>query len=337
MVNVIRRIAHRPVVALVIATSFFSSVALAGDAATAEALFREGRERLAAGDVQGACVKFQESQRIDASPGTLLNLATCHERDGKLATAWAEFVAAAKLAKSRGDPTQSGEAERRAAALVPRVPHLTIVMAAPPIGVIIRRDDVELGDGSFGSPLPVDPGPHRIVVSAPGHAAATLDVSLREAEAREVTVPDLMPEKAPPAKAKTVTPPDHAPAPVSSNPDARLGWVIGGAGVALAATGGALYAMALSADHTAQRACGYDGHYACTPTAKAAESKRDTLATFATISGAVGIAGIGVGLWFLLQPATPSGPGTSATVSYPRFVPEVFPHGTGVSFHETFE
>ena len=73
------------------------AVAYAGDGrspavtAMAEALFKEGKKLLAEQKVPEACRKFESSYRIDPAPGTLINLALCHEQEGKLATAWGEF------------------------------------------------------------------------------------------------------------------------------------------------------------------------------------------------------------------------------------------------------
>src|SRR5262249_18506399 len=68
----------------------------------AEAMFQEGKRLLSEGQTAEACARFASSFAIEASSGTLLNLALCHETQGKTATAWAEYRAAARLARSQG-------------------------------------------------------------------------------------------------------------------------------------------------------------------------------------------------------------------------------------------
>ena len=57
------------------------------DVATAEKLFQEGRRLMANGSIEEACAKFTESQRLDPSSGTLINLAACHAELGMTASA----------------------------------------------------------------------------------------------------------------------------------------------------------------------------------------------------------------------------------------------------------
>src|SRR4051812_24565538 len=56
-----------------------------------QALFDEGRRLLEAGNYVEACAKLDESYRLDAAAGTLLNLALCHEQQGRSASAWFEY------------------------------------------------------------------------------------------------------------------------------------------------------------------------------------------------------------------------------------------------------
>src|SRR5208283_1046759 len=62
-----------------------------GDKVASQALFEDARKLLVEGKYAEACPKFADSQRLDPSPSTLLNLANCWERSGKAATAWATY------------------------------------------------------------------------------------------------------------------------------------------------------------------------------------------------------------------------------------------------------
>src|SRR5262249_46236771 len=56
-------------------------------AAMAEKLFDEARQLMLGHTYDEACAKFAESERLDPAAGTLLNLAVCHEAQGRTATA----------------------------------------------------------------------------------------------------------------------------------------------------------------------------------------------------------------------------------------------------------
>ena len=160
--------------------------------AEAEALFREGKRLLAAGDTAGACDKLDASERLDPACGTELNLADCLERDGQLASAWAMFVKAEQTAKRIDDRKRGAEARRRAARLLPRLVYLTIDVDHPIDGLVVERNGAALDRVLWNQRLPLDPDEYQIVASAPGRVTWSTTVSLRT-ESRTVTVPALDP------------------------------------------------------------------------------------------------------------------------------------------------
>ena len=157
------------------------------DPAAAAALFQEGREAAKRGDYLTACPKLGDSYRLDPAVGTLLNLADCNEHLGKLATAWQLFRQAAE--RLTPDDDRMAAAQRRIAALAPRVPHLTIgVSKSAPAGTKVTRGGVDLGSGSLGAVLPIDPGRHVVVVTAPERSERRFDVEMAEGQSHHLMV-----------------------------------------------------------------------------------------------------------------------------------------------------
>jgi len=142
--------------------------------AAAQALFEQGRDLLRAGRASEACPKLEESQRLDAAMGTLLALALCHEAEGKLASAWVEFSGVLSLAVREGHGERERLARERVEALKPRLS--TLELRVPDAvrsinGLVVRQNDVVLGQEAWNQPVPVDGGEYRIRVQAPGFVA----------------------------------------------------------------------------------------------------------------------------------------------------------------------
>src|SRR5262249_37092530 len=126
----------------VLASASTAAAQRPSDKGIAEALFRDAKQRLEAGDVDGAGPKFQDSQKIDPALGTLLFLAICHERQGRTATAWSEFASASSWADRTAQPERGDLARKHMAALESRLWKLTIHTAAAKIpGLEIRVDN----------------------------------------------------------------------------------------------------------------------------------------------------------------------------------------------------
>lgn len=224
------------------------------DAASAEALFRDGMTLLDSGRYAEACQKLADSHKLDPASGTLLALALCHEKQGHTASAWAAYVDAANLARRDGRRDREETAQRRAAELEKQLARLTIDLspAARAItGIDVKRDGQSVPASAIGSPLPIDPGEHVIEASAPRKRPTRLTVRIEPSNATAVTIPDLADEvAAAPASADPV----HAEEPRGFHPRRTLGVIIGGVGLASIAAGGLFGMQAFSkADESRER------------------------------------------------------------------------------------
>ena len=207
------------------------------DRQVAQSLFEQARELMAKNEHAKACPMLVESQRLDPGGGTLLNLALCYEGEGKLATAQLALNDAMSQAAKDGRADRETLAREHLAAIAPRVPKLTLLAPThPPRGLVLELDGIAMSAATSGVPLPVDPGPHEVRLSAPGYAPWTATPKLREGESQRVQLPDLAraaSSDAPPP------PPRVAPPPPSSVPTTKLSttsWAFAGA------TAGALVA-----------------------------------------------------------------------------------------------
>ncbi len=287
------------------------SEAKAQNRALAEALFREGKALGEAGEIAQACKKFKESQRLDPSLGTLLHLAACYAEEGRTASAWAAFNAAADMAATAKQKERETLARTRAAELESKLSQLKLSVAEPVEGLTIELDGTALGEDTIGTPLPVDPGKHRLVASAPGKAPSTQEVEIAEGPStQEVELPKLadLPAVAQAAPAPALTPvTEQEP---SDKPVQRVtGFAIGGAGVVLLGVGGYFGLRAKSQADEADEFC-----QAATCTQRGLDGHEDahTSATLSNVFFAVGIAGIAAGTYLVLTSGSPSAPPQSA-------------------------
>lgn len=216
----------RAVTCLAAAASLVSASVLAQptpeDRAVAEALFQDARRLMEEKRFAAACPKLEEAQRLAPAGGSLLNLAACHEATGRIAAAWAEYRDAETQAKKAGRRDREKIAHDRSEALAPLVPKLVIVVGAPiaALGPRITRDATEVGAAAWGAEIPLDPGPHSLRATAPGHVAWEAVVELEIGKVSRVTVPPLELVPAPPAKASASPPPapPSASMPVAAPP-----------------------------------------------------------------------------------------------------------------------
>ena len=328
----------RPLLALALVAALgFAKAARADetvrrDPAAAEALWQQGRALRAAGKIAEACPKFEASYKLDPALGALLNLASCHELQGRIGTAWAEYKDAEEQAERAGDKKRLAFAKKRAAALEARVPRLEIVAANPPAGLVVTRDGQPLGAGALGTMLPVDPGVHTVEVRAPGRAAWKRKIELLAGERQTIDVPVLATVETPaePAPVAVVAPPVAAPLspPPSSSGAKTAGLVLGGVGVAGLAVGAVFGLLTGSAASSARPHCPND---ACDATGLADVDRAKTDAWVSDVGFVAGGAALVAGV-VLIVTARPTRPATSGL----SLTPIATPGGGGLGARGSF-
>ena len=281
------------------------------DKAAADVAFQAAKALMAQGKIAEACPKFELSHKEDPQLGSLLNLADCHEKIGKLATAWAEFREAIDLAKAKNDDRE-GFARERSEKLAPRVSHIKLV-GTKDIKVSLDGRDVS---ALVGESIPMDPGEHEIVTKQGSAPEAKRTVKLaHDGEELEIQVPipadQTLPEGAPPAKSKRKL----------------IGVITAGAGLAVAGVGLYFGKRAFDQYDESQDHC--DDNNACDPKgAQLIDDARSSALTSNILIG-VGVAAIATGaiLWFTAPKERPTavtarpvvGPSTVAGVIELRF------------------
>jgi serine/threonine-protein kinase len=251
----------------------------ASDKAAAEALFDQAQTLMKKKDYAEACTKFEQSQRIDPAIGTLLYLADCYERVGRLASAWATFREGASEARESGQMDRARAGDKRAELLEPRLSKLTVTVAKENDGIdglTVTRGKEGVLKGLWGVAVPVDAGDYMVRASAPGYkpfeqtinvpadaASATINVPKLEVDPDQAAPAEPVPVEppaAPPVVAPPVAPPpgqDRGPADDSDpgSTQRTIGLVVGGVGLIGIGVGAFFGLDAISKNDDAKALC----------------------------------------------------------------------------------
>ena len=219
------------------------------DELVAQQAFEDGRALFRDGKVAEACDRFAVSQRLQPKLGTLLNLAICHQKQGKLTTAWSEFFAARANAASDKRPDRVEFAEARMAEIAPQLAHVRVHIdpTNKAAGTVVMLDDSRVDDNAYDTNIPVDRGPHKVSVSAPGREPWSSELDMAGAgDSKVVDVPTLT--SLPP-------PPSNPPPRVLAHPRRTAGWVTASVGVGGIGAGSVFGVLAILARNDAESLC----------------------------------------------------------------------------------
>jgi len=329
------------------------------DPAAAQVLFYEARTLMQQNRFAEACPKLEESMRLDAGLGTQFNLADCNEHIGKIASAWAGFLEVAASAKATNQLDREKVARKRAQAIEGRLPKLVVDVVGAPAGLDVKRDGIAVGSAAWGTPIPVDPGSHKITATAPGKGTWESTVSTSEGKVAHIAIPrDLppapiaaapppavSPQPAAPATTPATTPPATAttattaatdfPAPIveeNGSVQRTLGWVITGVGVVGVGVGAGFGLSSLGKRNESRTHCVIDMCDAAGVGLRDDAIRNGNIATVATIAGGAAVVG-----GILLVLTAPSSSESHERAGKLHAVPNVGLNGGGLSLQGNFQ
>jgi hypothetical protein len=273
-------------------------------AASAQLLFDEALDLMKKSQFAAACPKLEESQRLDPGLGTQYRLAECYEGTGRLASAWSLFVEVSESARRAGTLDRANDAERRAAALSPRLRRLRIVLspeAAAAPGLAITRNGEPVSAALLGQPVPVDADTQQVGASATGGLGFTTTLHLNEGATVALTIPAL--------SAAAVAPSDGRSQRIA-------GVALAAAGVAGIAVGATFGLLARSAWQDALGHCTGGVHDQCDAQGISGASRANAFANVGNVGFIAGgaLAAAGVVVYVIAPRAAPTETGATFSV-----------------------
>lgn len=280
-------------------------------ARAAQKRFDEAMALMDAGRFPEACEKLDKLVRDAPSMDAEFQLAECFAKVGKVASAWSHYAAVAEEARRGKHKAREGFARRRAEALAPRLPKLTIEVPAEVSalrGVEIRRGGEVVQQTLWGTSVALDPGEHVLSARADQKKPWQRTVRVEEGASLVVQIPALEGvrlEVTGAAEAASASRPDgdvvmgEGPSGGAVTGQRAAAIAVGGAGVAGFVIGAVFGVRALSQWDEALDLCVNENPEECYPGAAARGDRASTAATTSTVMFALGGAGLAAGaiLW----------------------------------------
>lgn len=291
----------------------FADGPTAAQDAQAEDLFQRAKAEMLKKNYKDACPMFAESYGLAGGGGTLQNLAICYEDEGKLAFAYNRFNELRTMSQKDGRAERVKLAEEHIEKLKPRLSRVRVALADAPPGTKVSVDGDEFGEASWRSGIVVNRGAHKVRVVAPGKKPREVAATVAdEGKLVTVDVPALEDDAvATPVNPKVVPP--VAPPPEEPSSGMRTpGFVMIGAGAAVAIAGGVFGILTITTESDAKSACAgtgpsFDTNGRCYSDSAEFASANDlhararTFGTVSTILLPVGVVAAALGTYFVLS------------------------------------
>ncbi len=284
-----------------------TAVSAQGEGATqADQHFRRAVELMKADNCTEAVPEFLTSHKLDPSAATLVNLATCHARLGRSATAWKTYQQAAELAATEKNEPLRERALQAMSIIGPTLTKLQIISnSSARLSIRVNGEELEAYNGL---PIPLDPGESVVEAAAPGREPWRKSVNADDLGATIVIeVPDLRPIPPPAPPPLPPRPLEHAHEHAVERPlDLRLpAAVLTGAGAASVLVGAI---FGISAKNNYDDSSSYCRANRCTQPGIDLRDRASDKAVVSTATVGLGLVAVatGVVLWLTAPPSPPA-------------------------------
>jgi hypothetical protein len=264
--------------------------------AAARTLFGEVRELQRQGRWAEALPKLEAIGKVRMTPQVRFHIALCMLHTGKLVAARNGFELALREARAEDAEQVIQESSDHIASLEVRIPTLHIKLATQPSGLTVHIGEDSIQTGLLTVPIPLDPGTHRIRVSAPDHRSVESNVHLDEGMNSELLVV-LEPMASEPAPTSSSALSPIAPRSPKPKDDNTLGWLLLGTGGAMIAGATVSAVVRSKAISDIDDAC--PSHRDCDPSLKDTRDRAQTYGTLSVVLAGLGAVALGAGGYVL--------------------------------------
>jgi hypothetical protein len=290
----------------------------AADRATARTLAQEGQHALENKNYAMAIDKFSRADALVHAPTLLLGLARAQVGATKLVEAQENYNRIIREGVPANSPKSWSkavdDANKEVGAISPRIPWVTISVLGPSNPEVVV-DSTPVPQASLGVKRAINPGTHKIKVSAEGYHPQDKVITLTEGQTLSVNIElEQAPQEAPPPAAKVATTPAvDTTMSTSGGGEWRktVAYVALGVGGASLIVGGVAGGLALTKHSQLSDEC--PGNV-CDPSQNANVDTYRRLGTIADVGFIVGGVGVATGIILLVtQPKETSSAGTKLT------------------------
>lgn len=271
---------------------------IAHDSARGAQALAEAKKAESGGKVDEACAAYARAQAFDPLSATLLALALCHEKQGKLATSYGELGEAAAGFGKEGNKERETFARGRAKDLEPKLSYLVLEGSENTKIETFTVDGLPVPKAAWSKPLPLDTGEHSLSFAQTGSEPSQAHVQI---PAGAVKVPYRLPVLGKSKLAQS----DKGEA--ESTPWLGYGLVAGG--VVGAGIGTVFGISTFSARSDADKGCNVAKQ--CTAESLARIDDGRSSGTISTIAFVAGAVLVGAGVTLILTHKTESKPKTA--------------------------